>query len=160
MRPLTGKPDAGKPPVRFGGRGEVLSLVPTPIKRKLPVAIGQMDQRSSRGSWRGGDLQNGRELGPGTGWVWSSGFSRSGVDRLVSRELLRRRVFHFQHLQRSTLSRLKPELQTGPRSGGRVQGSALVHGEPPPDSWLPNPGQHSPFRHSCRVVKACPWIRC
>ena len=27
--PLTGEPDAGDPPVRFGGRGKVLSLVPT-----------------------------------------------------------------------------------------------------------------------------------
>ncbi len=32
-RPLTGEPDAGKPPVRFGGRGEVQSPAPTPIKR-------------------------------------------------------------------------------------------------------------------------------
>jgi hypothetical protein len=30
-KPLTGEPDAGNPPVRFGGRGEVLLLVPTPI---------------------------------------------------------------------------------------------------------------------------------
>jgi len=30
--PLTGEPDAGNPPVRFGGRGEVKSLIPTPIK--------------------------------------------------------------------------------------------------------------------------------
>ena len=30
-RPLTGEPYAGKPPVRFGGRGEVLLLAPTPI---------------------------------------------------------------------------------------------------------------------------------
>jgi hypothetical protein len=29
--PLTGEPDAGDPPVRFGGRGEVKSLIPTPI---------------------------------------------------------------------------------------------------------------------------------
>src|ERR1035441_2610737 len=29
--PLTGEPDAGDPPVRFGGRGKVQSLVPTPI---------------------------------------------------------------------------------------------------------------------------------
>jgi hypothetical protein len=29
--PLTGKPDAGNPPVRFGGRGEVETLIPTPI---------------------------------------------------------------------------------------------------------------------------------
>jgi hypothetical protein len=47
-RPPTGKPDAGKPPVRFGGRGEVQTLVPTPIKQ---------------GCW------NSRA-------VWSSGFSR------------------------------------------------------------------------------------
>jgi hypothetical protein len=38
--------------------------------------------------------------------------------------------FHLQGPQRSTVSRLKPELQTGPRSGGGVQGTALVHGEP------------------------------
>jgi hypothetical protein len=31
-RPLTGEPYAGKPPVRFGGRGEVLLLAPTPIE--------------------------------------------------------------------------------------------------------------------------------
>ena len=31
--PLTGKPDAGNPPVRFGGRGGVQTLVPTPIDR-------------------------------------------------------------------------------------------------------------------------------
>jgi hypothetical protein len=31
MRPPTGEPDAGDPPVRFGGRGEVQTLVPTPI---------------------------------------------------------------------------------------------------------------------------------
>jgi len=30
--PLTGEPDAGNPPVRFGGRGKVKTLVPTPIK--------------------------------------------------------------------------------------------------------------------------------
>src|ERR1039458_113203 len=30
-KPLTGEPDAGDPPVRFGGRGKVQSLVPTPI---------------------------------------------------------------------------------------------------------------------------------
>ena len=27
----TGKPDAGNPPVRFGGRGDVKSVIPTPI---------------------------------------------------------------------------------------------------------------------------------
>ena len=31
--PLTGEPDAGDPPVRFGGRGKVQTLVPTPIFR-------------------------------------------------------------------------------------------------------------------------------
>src|ERR1039458_1811072 len=30
-KPLTGEPDAGDPPVRFGGRGKVQSLVPTTI---------------------------------------------------------------------------------------------------------------------------------
>src|SRR4249920_708560 len=30
--PLTGEPDAGKPPVRFGGRGRGYSPVPTPIQ--------------------------------------------------------------------------------------------------------------------------------
>lgn len=30
--PLTGEPDAGDPPVRFGGRGKVQTLVPTPIQ--------------------------------------------------------------------------------------------------------------------------------
>src|SRR5688572_14525260 len=29
---LSGEPDAGEPPVRFGGRGEVSFLAPTPIK--------------------------------------------------------------------------------------------------------------------------------
>ena len=29
--PPTGEPEAGDPPVRFGGRGKVQSLVPTPI---------------------------------------------------------------------------------------------------------------------------------
>src|ERR1035438_1521858 len=32
-KPLTGEPDAGDPPVRFGGRGKVQSLVPTPIAK-------------------------------------------------------------------------------------------------------------------------------
>src|SRR5204862_5841210 len=30
--PLNGEPDAGNPPVRFGGRGEVLTLIPTSIR--------------------------------------------------------------------------------------------------------------------------------
>src|SRR5207244_13296430 len=29
--PLTGKPDAGNPPVRFGGRGSSKAALPTPI---------------------------------------------------------------------------------------------------------------------------------
>src|ERR1039457_5401041 len=32
--PLTGEPDARKPPVRFGGRGGALDPVPTPIKQR------------------------------------------------------------------------------------------------------------------------------
>ena len=35
--PLTGEPDAGDPPVRFGGRGWVQSLVPTSIRREMSV---------------------------------------------------------------------------------------------------------------------------
>ena len=35
MRPPTGEPDAGDPPVRFGGRGEVQTLVPTPIRKAV-----------------------------------------------------------------------------------------------------------------------------
>jgi len=30
-KPLTGEPDAGNPPVRFGGRGDVPTAIPTPI---------------------------------------------------------------------------------------------------------------------------------
>jgi hypothetical protein len=29
----SGEPDAGKPPVRFGGRGDFNTVVPTPIDR-------------------------------------------------------------------------------------------------------------------------------
>src|SRR4029077_20661739 len=36
--PLTGKPDAGNPPVRFGGRGDrTQSVLPTPIDYRLPI---------------------------------------------------------------------------------------------------------------------------
>ena len=35
--PLTGEPDAGKPPVRFGGRGEVTTLAPTPIGGSIHI---------------------------------------------------------------------------------------------------------------------------
>jgi hypothetical protein len=30
-KPLTGEPDAGNPPVRFGGRGGANPAIPTPI---------------------------------------------------------------------------------------------------------------------------------
>src|SRR5438477_9742364 len=33
--PLTGKPDAGNPPVRFGGRGSGNAALPTPIYRQF-----------------------------------------------------------------------------------------------------------------------------
>src|SRR5271157_4508833 len=36
VRPPTGEPDAGDPPVRFGGRGNrIQSVLPTPISLKL-----------------------------------------------------------------------------------------------------------------------------
>src|SRR5438270_4156672 len=39
--PLTGKPDAGNPPVRFGGRGSANAALPTPIVREiLESAVG------------------------------------------------------------------------------------------------------------------------
>jgi hypothetical protein len=34
--PSTGEPDAGKPPVRFGGRGDINTVVPTPIYHPVP----------------------------------------------------------------------------------------------------------------------------
>ncbi len=42
--PLTGKPDAGDPPVRFGGRGKVPSLVPTSIGAVFLPQTGQAAQ--------------------------------------------------------------------------------------------------------------------
>ena len=42
--PLTGKPDAGDPPVRFGGRDDVRLVVPTPIGL-LRSADGPRPQR-------------------------------------------------------------------------------------------------------------------
>jgi hypothetical protein len=37
VRPQSsGEPDAGKPPVRFGGRGDRNTVVPTPIYREVP----------------------------------------------------------------------------------------------------------------------------
>ena len=35
--PLNGEPDAGNPPVRFGGRGEVLTLIPTSIRTSISL---------------------------------------------------------------------------------------------------------------------------
>ena len=37
--PLTGEPDAGDPPVRFGGRGKAQTLVPTPIAKGVPATL-------------------------------------------------------------------------------------------------------------------------
>ena len=49
VRPPTGKPDAGNPPVRFGGRGgRTQSALPTPIK----VRAGQEDLESIAGADR------------------------------------------------------------------------------------------------------------
>src|ERR1019366_5136516 len=48
-KPLTGEPDAGDPPVRFGGRGKVQSLVPTPI-----VLFGCFTTRVARPRCGGG----------------------------------------------------------------------------------------------------------
>ena len=37
VRPQSsGEPDAGKPPVRFGGRGDFNTVVPTPIREVPP----------------------------------------------------------------------------------------------------------------------------
>jgi hypothetical protein len=37
VRPQSsGEPDAGKPPVRFGGRGDFNTVVPTPILHSVP----------------------------------------------------------------------------------------------------------------------------
>jgi glyoxylase-like metal-dependent hydrolase (beta-lactamase superfamily II) len=33
----SGEPDAGKPPVRFGGRGDLNTVVPTPILHSVPT---------------------------------------------------------------------------------------------------------------------------
>jgi hypothetical protein len=33
----SGEPDAGKPPVRFGGRGDFNTVVPTPIHHLVPT---------------------------------------------------------------------------------------------------------------------------
>src|SRR5437016_945925 len=40
--PLTGKPDAGNPPVRFGGRGSSKAALPTPIVRPLSDHVQQI----------------------------------------------------------------------------------------------------------------------
>ena len=58
-RPLTGKPDAGNPPVRFGGRGRVQSPAPTPIKtRRFFGGVGARDA-----SW---SAERQFRFGPGT----------------------------------------------------------------------------------------------
>ena len=49
-RTLTGEPDARNSPVRFGGRGKVLSLVPTPILRL----------REERGIYPAGPCEGGK----------------------------------------------------------------------------------------------------
>src|SRR5262249_30449862 len=42
VRPLTGEPDAGDPPVRFGGRGAATQCgFPTPIKPATPPRRAQ-----------------------------------------------------------------------------------------------------------------------
>ena len=55
--PLTGEPDAGDPHVRFGGRGKVLSLVPTlsctPWVASAPVPNPEGWQTVAGGSLRG-----------------------------------------------------------------------------------------------------------
>ena len=51
--PLTGEPEAGDPPVRFGGRGKVPTLVPSPIGRPdRTVAVSELFplQSSLRGA--------------------------------------------------------------------------------------------------------------
>ena len=52
----TGEPDAGKPPVRFGGRGEVTSLVPTSIMFWGSDVVGSV-------SWSCGADGGGRRAG-------------------------------------------------------------------------------------------------
>src|ERR1700746_1008536 len=44
-QPLTGEPDAGEPPVRFGGRGDS-SIVPTPNLREVANARSLRSRRS------------------------------------------------------------------------------------------------------------------
>src|SRR6267378_3132677 len=39
-RPPTGKPDAGNPLVRFGGRGGAQPSIPTPIPERIPNVRG------------------------------------------------------------------------------------------------------------------------
>src|SRR5437870_13281045 len=58
--PLTGKPDAGNPPVRFGGRGSGNAALPTPIPQtsnvqhrtsniQLPRPVGEGTDLGARG---------------------------------------------------------------------------------------------------------------
>ena len=44
FRPATGKPDARNGPVRFGGRDEVQTLVPTPIWSPIPSVIDALQK--------------------------------------------------------------------------------------------------------------------
>jgi len=52
MRPLTGKPDAGKPPVRFGGRGKVNPLF-LPLSTAVPSALNRYGRPVN---WQAGSL--------------------------------------------------------------------------------------------------------
>jgi len=47
-KPLTGKPDAGDPPVRFGGRGKVNPLsLPLYIRHRSAVKLHQKPQATA-----------------------------------------------------------------------------------------------------------------
>src|SRR5437016_7089060 len=59
--PLTGKPDAGNPPVRFGGRGSSNAALPTPILTQWQWGCGQGVRAFSTDKNRhGGFLQSGK----------------------------------------------------------------------------------------------------
>ncbi len=45
-KPLTGEPDAGNPPVRFGGRGGANHATPTPIRGQCPDAPNHYRQKA------------------------------------------------------------------------------------------------------------------
>ena len=48
--PSTGEPDAGKPPVRFGGRGDINTVVPTPIHQNVPPGQSEVSPYQSYSS--------------------------------------------------------------------------------------------------------------